>query len=63
MNIKQEKPANATETFKFFTWAYKNGDKIAQDLDYVPLPDNVMGAVEKLWGQVTDMSGKPVAIK
>jgi phosphate transport system substrate-binding protein len=63
MNIKQDKPANATETFKFFTWAYKSGDKIATELDYVPLPDNVLAAVEKLWGQVTDASGKPVAIK
>ena len=63
MNIKQEKPANATETFKFFTWAYKNGDKIAADLDYVPMPDNVIGAIEKAWGRVTDVSGKPVAIK
>ncbi len=63
MNIKQEKPANATETFKFFTWAYKNGDKIASDLDYVPMPDNVIGAIEKAWAQVTDASGKPVAIK
>ena len=63
MNTKQDKPANATETFKFFTWAYKNGDKIATDLDYVPLPDNVIGAVEKAWGQVTDAAGKPVALK
>ena len=63
MNLKQDKPANATETFKFFTWAYKNGDKIALDLDYVPLPDNVMAAVEKAWGQVTDGAGKPVALK
>jgi phosphate transport system substrate-binding protein len=63
MNIKQDKPANATETFKFFTWAYKNGDKIAADLDYVPMPPSVMAAIEKTWSQVTDASGKPVAIK
>ena len=63
MNVKQDKPANATETFKFFSWAYKNGDKIAADLDYVPMPDNVMAAIQKVWGQVTDASGKPVALK
>ena len=63
MSLKQDKPANATETFKFFTWAYKNGDKIASDLDYVPMPDSVIGAIEKAWAQVTDASGKPVAIK
>ena len=63
MNLKQDKPANATETFKFFTWAYKNGDKIAADLDYVPMPDNVIAAIEKTWAQVTDNAGKPVALK
>jgi phosphate transport system substrate-binding protein len=63
MHIKQDKPANATETFKFFAWAYKDGGKFATDLDYVPMPSNVIGAIEKAWGQVTDAAGKPVALK
>ena len=63
MNMKQEKPAAATEVFKFFAWAYKNGDKTAAALDYVPMPDSVIGSIEKSWTKVTDTSGKPVAIK
>lgn len=63
MNMKQEKPANATEVFKFFTWAFKNGDATATALDYVPMPDDVIGAIEKSWVKVTDASGKPVGIK
>lgn len=63
MHLKQDNAANATEAFKFFTWAYKNGDTIAAELDYVPMPDAVVGAVEKAWSQVTDASGKPVALK
>jgi phosphate transport system substrate-binding protein len=63
MHLKQDKPANATEVFKFFNWAYKNGAKIADDLDYVPLPAPVVASIEKAWGQVTDGAGKPVAIK
>ena len=63
MHLKQDKPANATEAFKFFAWAFKNGDKSASDLDYVPMPDNVIGAIEKAWSQVTDAAGKPVALK
>jgi phosphate transport system substrate-binding protein len=63
MHIKQDKPANATETFKFFTWAFKNGGASATALDYVPMPANVIGSIEKAWGQVTDASGKPVALK
>ena len=63
MHVKQDKPANATEAFKFFAWALKSGHASAIALDYVPMPDNVIGTIEKAWGQVTDMSGKPVALK
>lgn len=63
MHVKQDKPAQATETFKFFTWAFKNGGKNATDLDYVPMPANVIGAIEKAWGHTTDAAGKPVALK
>ncbi len=63
MQLKQDKPANATEVFKFFDWAYKNGAKIADDLDYVPLPAPVVATIEKAWAKVTDAAGKPVAIK
>jgi phosphate transport system substrate-binding protein len=59
----QDKPANATATLKFFTWAYANGDKMADDLDYVPMPDSVIGAIEKSWGDIKDTSGKAVAFK
>ena len=55
--------ANATAALKFFTWAYANGDKMADDLDYVPMPDNVIGAIEKAWGDIKDASGKQVAFK
>ena len=63
MHLKQDKPANATEVFKFFTWAYKNGDQAATALDYVPMPANVIGAIEKAWSQVTDAAGKPIPMK
>jgi phosphate transport system substrate-binding protein len=63
MQKTQDKPANATAALKFFTWAYANGDKMADDLDYVPMPDNVIGAIEKAWGDIKDASGKPVAFK
>jgi phosphate transport system substrate-binding protein len=63
MHVKQDKPAQATETFKFFTWAFKNGGKSALDLDYVPMPANVIGSIEKALGQTVDAAGKPVALK
>ncbi len=45
---------------KFFDWAYKSGGKLASDLDYVPLPGNVVGLVHTEWKSVKDKSGKPV---
>jgi phosphate transport system substrate-binding protein len=63
MHTKQDKPANASETLKFFSWAYKNGDATAAALDYVPMPKNVIAAIEKSWGEVKDTAGKPVAFK
>ncbi len=63
MHVKQDKPANASEVLKFFSWAYKNGEKSAADLDYVPMPKPVVAAIEKAWGEIKDASGKPVAFK
>jgi phosphate transport system substrate-binding protein len=52
-------PVAATEALKFFAWAYAKGDKAAQELDYVPMPDKVVGAIQKVWAQqVKDPSGK-----
>ena len=39
MHTKQDKPQNAAEVLKFFDWAYKNGGKLAEELDYVPMPE------------------------
>ena len=59
---KQPADAAATgEALKFFAWAYKNGDKMADELDYVPMPDNVVKDVEKYWADgIKDASGKPL---
>lgn len=59
----QDKPAQAAAVLKFFEWAYGNGDKMADDLDYVPLPANVKDLVRKQWGAIKDTSGKVVSFK
>jgi phosphate transport system substrate-binding protein len=54
-------PAAAAEALKFFSWAYTKGDKMAEDLDYVPMPDNVVRAIQKVWAaEVKDAGGKPL---
>ena len=35
-------PVAAAEALKFFAWAYEKGDKMAEELDYVPMPKKVV---------------------
>lgn len=64
MHKTQDKPAQAAAALKFFSWAYKNGDKTADDLDYVPMPAVVKTSIEKAWDDsIKDASGKAVAWK
>src|SRR5467141_3125338 len=57
----QDKPDRAKEVLKFFEWAYADGDKLAMDLDYVPLPDSVVKMIQASWkNQIKDASGKSV---
>src|SRR6516164_973352 len=41
--------AASAEAIKFFKWAFANGDKIAEDLDYIPMPEPVAKLIEKTW--------------
>jgi len=42
-------PAASSSALKFFDWAYKNGARMAVQLDYVPMPQNVVKLVEQTW--------------
>jgi phosphate transport system substrate-binding protein len=42
--------AAAAQAIKFFTWAFEKGDKMAEELDYIPMPDAVVDLVKKTWG-------------
>jgi len=62
MYKSQPKPEKAREVLKFFDWAYSSeGDKLADSLDYVPLPDAVTGQIKNTWkSEIKDTSGKPI---
>ncbi len=54
-------PAAAAEALKFFAWAYAKGDKMAESLDYVPMPKKVVDQIESMWAkEITDAGGKPL---
>ncbi len=58
---KPSDPAATGEALKFFAWAYKNGDQMAEALDYVPMPTKVVSDVEKYWkSEIKDADGKPL---
>ncbi|CUA99673.1 phosphate ABC transporter substrate-binding protein PstS [Thiomonas bhubaneswarensis] len=55
-----DKPEQTADVFKFFQWAYKDGDKAAEGLDYIPMPAAVKEAIYKEWGSVKSASGQQV---
>ncbi|HET9978321.1 MAG TPA: phosphate ABC transporter substrate-binding protein PstS [Burkholderiaceae bacterium] len=63
MHKAQDKPAQAGASLKFFDWALTNGDKMADALEYVALPDAVKALVRKSWAEVKDGAGKAIAFK
>ena len=64
MQKVQDKPAQAAASMKFFDWAYANGDKMAVELEYVPLPDAVKAQVHKVWAsEIKDASGKTIGFR
>jgi phosphate transport system substrate-binding protein len=41
--------AASAEAIKFFKYAFAKGGKMAEDLDYIPMPDSVVKLVDKTW--------------
>ena len=60
MYAKPADPAKSTAALKFFDWAFTNGDKLALDLEYVPMPAPVKAQVRAYWKGITDTAGKPI---
>jgi len=52
--LMPKKPPNSaasTDALNFFRWAYEKGDKMAEELDYIPMPDKVVKMVEAMWAK------------
>ena len=47
--------AASAEAIKFFKWSFENGGKMAEELDYIPMPDNVVKLIQNTWS--TDIKG------
>lgn len=60
MQKVQDKPEQGRAVLEFFDWAFKNGAKSAEALDYVPLPDSVTAEIRTTWSEIKTADGKPV---
>ncbi|NTV10675.1 MAG: phosphate ABC transporter substrate-binding protein PstS [Zoogloea sp.] len=61
MHKVQQDGAKGAEVLRFFDWAFKNGHNMAAELDYVPLPANLVKLVEESWRtSLKDAAGKAI---
>lgn len=60
MHKAQSDAERPKEVLKFFDWAYTKGDAMAEELDYVPLPDSVVKLIESSWNAQIKANGAVV---
>lgn len=53
---KPADPAKIKEALSFFSWAFKNGDKLATELGYIPLPQIAVDQAQASWAGVKGVS-------
>ncbi len=59
MHETPQDPEVAQAALRFFDWAYSNGGEVAEQLDYVPMPDRVVELVkQQTWPKIKGQSGQ-----
>ena len=60
---KPQDAATTAEALKFFAWSFAKGGKAAEELDYVPMPANVVKDIQSSWAaEIKDANGKPLYV-
>jgi phosphate transport system substrate-binding protein len=60
MHEQQSDAAKAKAVLQFFDWAYREGGPTAEKLDYIPMPEKVVGMIEDMWTKRIRAGGEPV---
>ena len=61
MRATAQDAASSAQALKFFAWGYTSGKQMAHDLDYVPMPDNVVALIKKAWSErIKGADGKAI---
>jgi len=55
-----ERPEKTKAVLEFFDWSFQNGDKMADQLDYVPMPDATVKLIHEAWGAIKASNGQQV---
>ena len=55
-----EHPEKTKAVLEFYNWAFQNGDKSAEELDYVPMPEATVKLIHEAWGQIKAPDGKQI---
>lgn len=60
MPRKPDRTEQATNSLRFFHWAFNNGAELAQTLGYAALPPAVVSTLVSRWNGITGADGKPL---
>lgn len=60
MHKDQADAGKAKEIIKFFDWSYEKGGKLAESLDFIPMPESVIDLVEETWQQQLTNNGNKI---
>jgi phosphate transport system substrate-binding protein len=61
MHKAQKDPETAKRVLDFFSWAYQNGGKLADELSYIPLPADVVEVIHRKWKEeIKGPDGNPI---
>ena len=55
-----DKPEQTDAVLKFFNFGFDKGDAIAEQLQYIPMPDSVKAQIRKEWAGIKTASGQAV---
>ncbi|MGI9275460.1 MAG: phosphate ABC transporter substrate-binding protein PstS [Endozoicomonas sp.] len=60
MHKDQADAEKAQKIVEFFQWSYDNGNDMAEELDYIPMPQSVVDMVVDVWKQDLSSNGKTI---
>ncbi len=56
-----QNPENTRAALSYFDWAFQNGDELARELDYVPVPASLADTIREYWREeIVGPDGQPV---